>query len=74
MACKELSRPLTLQEADRSRLADFNRLKFFLATAPNRWEVQEEGPTTHPALNRFLLPPQEYVSCVLRNGLYHITG
>ncbi|KAF8171952.1 STE like transcription factor-domain-containing protein [Mycena galopus ATCC 62051] len=30
--------------------------------------------TSHPALNRFLLPTQEYVSCVLWNGLYHITG
>ncbi|KAF9523673.1 hypothetical protein CPB83DRAFT_862455 [Crepidotus variabilis] len=29
---------------------------------------------THPALNRFLLPNQEFVSCVLWNGLYHITG
>ncbi|KAF7373162.1 hypothetical protein MSAN_00524300 [Mycena sanguinolenta] len=30
--------------------------------------------TTHPALNRFLLPSQEYVSCVSWNGLYYITG
>lgn len=29
---------------------------------------------SHPALNRFLLPTSEYVSCVLWNGLYHITG
>ena len=28
----------------------------------------------HPALNRFLLPNSEYVSCVLWGGLYHITG
>ncbi|KAI0350948.1 STE-domain-containing protein [Trametes cingulata] len=28
----------------------------------------------HPSLNRFLLPNQEYVSCVLWGGLYHITG
>ncbi|EMD35201.1 hypothetical protein CERSUDRAFT_158065 [Gelatoporia subvermispora B] len=28
----------------------------------------------HPALNRFLLPNAEYVSCVLWGGLYHITG
>lgn len=28
----------------------------------------------HPALNRFLLPNQEFVTCVLWNGLYHITG
>ncbi|KAK7035659.1 hypothetical protein R3P38DRAFT_2616052 [Favolaschia claudopus] len=94
-----LSRPLTQVEAD--RLAYLDRLKFFLATAPSRWDVDEEGtgdahlshyassssgnpyshpsqtaitPTTHPALNRFLLPSQEYVSCVLWNGLYHITG
>ncbi|KAG9037625.1 homeodomain transcription factor ste12 [Tulasnella sp. JGI-2019a] len=31
-------------------------------------------PLPHPALNRFLLPSGEYVSCVLWNGLYHITG
>lgn len=31
-------------------------------------------PTSHPALNRFLLPSGEYVSCVLWSGLYHITG
>ncbi|KAF7333687.1 hypothetical protein MSAN_02411800 [Mycena sanguinolenta] len=30
--------------------------------------------TTHPALNRFLLPSQGYVSCVSWNGLYYITG
>ena len=28
----------------------------------------------HPALNRFLLPNHQYVTCVLWNGLYHITG
>ncbi|KAG8905739.1 homeodomain transcription factor ste12, partial [Tulasnella sp. 417] len=31
-------------------------------------------PVPHPALNRFALPSGEYVSCVLWNGLYHITG
>ncbi|KAL5520420.1 hypothetical protein ACEPAG_9644 [Sanghuangporus baumii] len=31
-------------------------------------------PNTHPALNRFLLPSGEYVTCVLWSGLYHITG
>ncbi|KAJ7156182.1 STE12-like C2H2 type Zn-finger transcription factor, partial [Mycena filopes] len=91
-----LSRPLTHVEAE--RLAYLDRLKFFLATAPSRWDVEGEGgegsagggagggayhpqhaqssitPTHHPALNRFLLPSQEYVSCVLWNGLYHITG
>ncbi|KAJ7749611.1 STE12-like C2H2 type Zn-finger transcription factor [Mycena metata] len=83
-----LSRPLTHPEAE--RLAYLDRLKFFLATAPSRWDVENGGaaggqanggepysaitPTHHPALNRFLLPSQEYVSCVLWNGLYHITG
>ncbi|KAJ7028093.1 STE12-like C2H2 type Zn-finger transcription factor [Mycena alexandri] len=91
-----LSRPLTHPEAE--RLAYLDRLKFFLATAPSRWDVDGGGagpsgsgqggerypahphphgpitPTHHPALNRFLLPSQEYVSCVLWNGLYHITG
>ncbi|KAJ7500776.1 STE12-like C2H2 type Zn-finger transcription factor [Mycena galericulata] len=87
-----LSRPLTPHEAE--RLAYLDRLKFFLATAPSRWDEEDAGgglhppshlhphahpagaitPTSHPALNRFLLPSQEYVSCVLWNGLYHITG
>lgn len=74
-----LSRPLTVQEQE--RLAHLDRLKFFLATAPSRWSTkQEDDPDahhlnpSHPALNRFLLPNQEYVSCVLWNGLYHITG
>ncbi|KAJ7605818.1 STE-12 alpha [Roridomyces roridus] len=101
-----LSRPLSPHEAE--RLAYLDRLKFFLATAPSRWDEEDTAngnpsggllshiflpsplpiapptprlsssslitPTTHPALNRFLLPSQEYVSCVLWNGLYHITG
>ncbi|EJF58756.1 hypothetical protein DICSQDRAFT_182404 [Dichomitus squalens LYAD-421 SS1] len=80
-----LSRPLTLQE--REMLAHLDRLKFFLATAPSRWNTENgfAGPdpstvpaghphSAHPALNRFLLPNSEYVSCVLWGGLYHITG
>ena len=78
-----LSRPLTHQEQE--RLANLDRLKFFLATAPSAWsgcttipDMNAEHPThpnaAHPALNRFLLPNQEYVTCVLWNGLYHITG
>jgi transcription factor STE12 len=77
-----LSRPLTHQEQE--RLANLDRLKFFLATAPSAWsgttipDISAEHPThpnaAHPALNRFLLPNQEYVTCVLWNGLYHITG
>ena len=78
------TRPLTHREQE--LLAHLDRLKFFLATAPSRWnagEQDESDPSsipvghpssTHPALNRFLLPNQEYVSCVLWGGLYHITG
>jgi len=85
-----------------TRLAQLDRLKTFLATAPSRWSSQSSAlggqnnqnqqsvvqqpqysqngsqlptaPTSHPALNRFLLPSGEYVSCVLWAGLYHITG
>jgi transcription factor STE12 len=78
-----LSRSLTHQEQE--RLANLDRLKFFLATAPSAWsgcttvpDMSAEHPThpnaAHPALNRFLLPNQEYVTCVFWNGLYHITG
>ncbi|TFK37282.1 hypothetical protein BDQ12DRAFT_667209 [Crucibulum laeve] len=108
-----LTRALTALEQE--RLAHLDRLKFFLATAPSRWDTAAPssssfssssslpssttnslftnttgagGPTgysafpphepyhapPHPALNRFLLPTQECVTCVLWNGLYHITG
>lgn len=79
-----LTRPLKPHEQD--RLSHLDRLKFFLATAPSRWDTSGSNgandpshpspyPTpSHPALNRFLLPTQEYVTCVLWNGLYHITG
>ncbi|TFK66844.1 hypothetical protein BDN72DRAFT_859576 [Pluteus cervinus] len=101
-----LGRPLTPEEE--ARLAHLDRLKYFLATAPSRWDqaasasssslapgpsmdgspnsmdtlsLSLAGPQSnhsqappHPCLNRFLLPSQEYVTCVLWNGLYHITG
>ncbi|PSR73325.1 hypothetical protein PHLCEN_2v10816 [Hermanssonia centrifuga] len=81
-----LSRPLTHKE--RESLSHLDRLKFFLATAPSRWSADGPGMSAadpsalpvghpnsaHPALNRFLLPNSEYVSCVLWGGLYHITG
>ncbi|KAJ3893479.1 STE-12 alpha [Lentinula edodes] len=92
-----LSRPLN--QIEQEKLAQLDRLKFFLATAPSRWDsngsnasssssdpylnmgmgmnsglnIPHHAPT-HPALNRFLLPTQEYVTCVLWDGLYHITG
>jgi transcription factor STE12 len=114
----------SLRPLEQERLAHLDRLKFFLATAPSRWDADSASsnanptPSTsttplpvsggypngsngmdslpmsmhpsvptqvpnhhghgaqgpHPALNRFLLPTQEYVTCVLWNGLYHITG
>ncbi|KAG6818973.1 hypothetical protein H0H93_016726 [Arthromyces matolae] len=86
-----LSRPLKPVEQD--RLAQLDRLKFFLATAPSRWDSDAENTATNSTYNglpmhqggpdaqgaqnplhRFLLPSGEYVSCVLWNGLYHITG
>ena len=110
-----LTRPL--KPVEQERLAHLDRLKFFLATAPSRWDSaasnanpsssssvggdyapfgsggSSSGPfgstggysglgieaayhhaPPHPALNRFLLPNQEFVTCVLWNGLYHITG
>jgi hypothetical protein len=77
-----LTRPLNASEIE--SLAQLDRLKLFLATAPSRWTSQAQAqahsstlsplPTVHPALNRFLLPSGEYVSCVLWSGLYHITG
>jgi transcription factor STE12 len=103
-----LTRPLTTHEQE--RLTYLDRLKFFLATAPSRWDATAAPATsnfaastssfhsgtehphatvdhtlginpppghpqsTHPALNRFLLPSNEYVTCVLWNSLYHITG
>jgi transcription factor STE12 len=90
--CVGFNRPLNHHEQD--RIAHLDRLKFFLATAPSRWDPDADTthddsllatPTdasmppahpssSHPALNRFLLPTSEYVSCVLWNSLYHITG
>lgn len=49
----------------------------------NPWTEVPENPSMdaisfvsspHPALNRFLLPNGEHVSCVYWNGLYQITG
>ncbi|GAA98857.1 hypothetical protein E5Q_05545 [Mixia osmundae IAM 14324] len=55
------------------------KLKFFLATAPGSFDqsaidLNEIQNNDARRLNRFLLPTGEFVSCVLWNGLYHITG
>jgi transcription factor STE12 len=80
---KSLSRPLLPDEIE--RLAQLDRLKFFLATAPTHFDSateQQLGPSTHAAtptnphssLYRFMLPNQEYVSCVRWGNIFHITG
>ncbi|KAJ3719668.1 hypothetical protein DFJ43DRAFT_1042659 [Lentinula guzmanii] len=77
-----LSRPLN--QVEQEKLAQLDRLKFFLATAPSRWDSSGSNTSSsssdpylnmgmgmnngllphhtpaHPALNRFLLPTQEY--------------
>ncbi|KAG8720640.1 homeodomain transcription factor ste12 [Ceratobasidium sp. 394] len=77
-----IPRSLTVHEQD--MIAQLDKLKYFLATAPSRWSspnssssdalVQHPQTASHPAMNRFLLPSGEFVSCVLWGGLYHITG
>ncbi|KAF8596948.1 STE-domain-containing protein [Ceratobasidium sp. AG-I] len=77
-----IPRSLTIHEQD--MISQLDKLKYFLATAPSRWStpnssasdalVQHPQTASHPAMNRFLLPSGEFVSCVLWGGLYHITG
>eukprot|EP00834_Sanchytrium_tribonematis_P001432 NODE_35_length_36362_cov_0.944434.p8 type:complete len:436 gc:universal NODE_35_length_36362_cov_0.944434:586-1893(+) len=43
------------------------RLRYFLATAPLNWQPQE-------SIRRHLLPNGEYVSCVLWENTFHISG
>lgn len=48
-------------------LQQVDNLKYFLISAPVDW------PPEH-YIRRFLLPTGEYVSCVLWNNLFHISG
>ncbi len=43
------------------------RLRYFLATAPLNWQQEEQ-------IRRHLLPSGEYVSCVLWDNIFHISG
>lgn len=85
--CKNLTRHLTVQEQE--NLLQMDELKFFLATAPSRWSSTPSGlaknnsfpmassghpASSHPSMNRFLLPSSEYITCVSWNNRYHITG
>lgn len=86
-ACKSLTRLLTVQEQE--NLIQLDSLKYFLATAPSRWSSTASGlaqndsfpmdssghpASSHPSMNRFLLPSSEYITCVSWNNRYHITG
>ena len=68
------------QQAESDNLLDaVDKLKFFLATAPGGFDQTPFDPNDSSAreqraLNRFTLPTGELISCVLWNGLYHITG
>lgn len=48
-------------------LQQVDNLKYFLISAPVDW-------TPESLIRRFLLPTGEYVSCVLWNNLFHISG
>ncbi|KAK4140330.1 STE like transcription factor [Dichotomopilus funicola] len=48
-------------------LQQVDNLKYFLLSAPVDW-------TADQYIRRFLLPTGEYVSCVLWNNLFHISG
>ena len=48
-------------------LQQVDNLKYFLLSAPVDWQSDHY-------IRRFLLPTGEYVSCVLWNNLFHITG
>jgi transcription factor STE12 len=48
-------------------LQQVDNLKYFLISAPVDWSPES-------LIRRFLLPTGEYVSCVLWNNLFHISG
>ncbi|KAI0480501.1 Ste12-like transcription factor [Xylariaceae sp. FL0804] len=48
-------------------LQQVDNLKYFLISAPVDWQQEQY-------IRRFLLPTGEYVSCVLWNNLFHISG
>lgn len=48
-------------------LEQVDDMKYFLATAPANWEADQ-------TIRRYPLPTGEYISCVLYNNLFHVTG
>lgn len=71
----------TLQASTTSSalLEAVDKLKFFLATAPGSFDPSpinshDVSVLEDRCFNRFPLPTGEQISCILWNGLYHITG
>ncbi|KAI1818673.1 STE like transcription factor [Poronia punctata] len=56
-----------LPHATQVALQQVDNLKYFLISAPVDWQPEHY-------IRRFLLPTGEYVSCVLWNNLFHISG
>ncbi|KAL7752441.1 hypothetical protein RI367_001975 [Sorochytrium milnesiophthora] len=46
---------------------DLAQLAYFLQMAPTNWPMDQN-------IRRFLLPTGEYISCVLHNNLFHVSG
>ncbi|KAH7103745.1 STE like transcription factor-domain-containing protein [Auriculariales sp. MPI-PUGE-AT-0066] len=71
--------PRTSQPTPADIAAALDSLKVFLATAPSRFNQAQhphhpQMPFQHQNLRRLQLPNQDFVSCVLWNGRYHVTG
>ncbi|ODN75344.1 hypothetical protein L202_06520 [Cryptococcus amylolentus CBS 6039] len=67
-----LHSPRPPNDTERARIQTMDRLQYFLTTAPTQWS----GPQAQQraSMVQFPLPNGENVSCVLWNGLYHISG
>ncbi|WVR04394.1 hypothetical protein IAU60_001396 [Kwoniella sp. DSM 27419] len=64
--------PRALLAHEIARVDRLSQLQFFLATAPTQWPDPLVTPSADPL--KFILPDGESVSCVLWNGLFHISG
>lgn len=64
--------PFPTEEDVDERLDMINRLKYFLATAPNEWDV----PTSEPPIKRHMLPSGngDAISCVQWKSAFFISG
>lgn len=72
--------PSTTQQTESEAMLEaVDKLKFFLATAPGSfdqapYDMNDGVAREERCLNRFALPTGELISCVLWNGLYHISA